>query len=86
MFAGTFLFLDVWACLAVLDCCLQAVTPVEDEILLAVMAIMLEWRNKKEDWFLFNWFVYLCINLQKECKDIQCIHMQCIRRTPADSY
>ncbi|KAF7701263.1 E3 ubiquitin-protein ligase listerin [Silurus meridionalis] len=42
------------ACLVVLDCCLQAATPVEDEILLAVMATMLEWRNSKEEWFLFN--------------------------------
>ncbi|XP_053501105.1 E3 ubiquitin-protein ligase listerin isoform X2 [Ictalurus furcatus] len=45
---------SVWACLAVLDCCLQAATPVEEEILLAVMATMLEWRNSKEEWFLFN--------------------------------
>uniref|UniRef100_A0AAR2INV3 E3 ubiquitin-protein ligase listerin n=1 Tax=Pygocentrus nattereri TaxID=42514 RepID=A0AAR2INV3_PYGNA len=30
-------FLGVWACLAVLHCCLQAETPVEEEILLAVM-------------------------------------------------
>ncbi|KAK2823506.1 hypothetical protein Q7C36_020106 [Tachysurus vachellii] len=45
---------SVWACLAVLDCCLQSETPVEDEILLAVMATMLEWRNSKEEWFLFN--------------------------------
>ncbi|KAK3550418.1 hypothetical protein QTP86_025164 [Hemibagrus guttatus] len=45
---------SVWACLAVLDCCLQTATPVEDEILLAVMATMLEWRNSKEEWFLFN--------------------------------
>ncbi|XP_034168229.2 E3 ubiquitin-protein ligase listerin [Pangasianodon hypophthalmus] len=45
---------SVWACLAVLDCCLQAATPVEDEILLAVMATMLEWRSSKEEWFLFN--------------------------------
>ncbi|TSK16143.1 E3 ubiquitin-protein ligase listerin [Bagarius yarrelli] len=45
---------SVWASLAVLDCCLQAATPVEEEILLAVMATMLEWRNSKEEWFLFN--------------------------------
>ncbi|XP_058267542.1 E3 ubiquitin-protein ligase listerin isoform X2 [Hemibagrus wyckioides] len=45
---------SVWACLAVLDCCLQTATPVEDEILLAVIATMLEWRNSKEEWFLFN--------------------------------
>lgn len=53
--------LGVWACLAVLDCCLQTATPVEDEILLAVMATMIEWRNSKEEWFLFNRFVYLDI-------------------------
>ncbi|KAM9456136.1 E3 ubiquitin-protein ligase listerin [Clarias gariepinus] len=45
---------SVWACLAVLNCCLQAETPVEEEILLAVMATMFEWRNSKEEWFLFN--------------------------------
>uniref|UniRef100_A0AAR2LAV9 E3 ubiquitin-protein ligase listerin n=1 Tax=Pygocentrus nattereri TaxID=42514 RepID=A0AAR2LAV9_PYGNA len=47
-------FLGVWACLAVLHCCLQAETPVEEEILLAVMATLLEWRNSREEWFLFN--------------------------------
>lgn len=62
---GMFLFLGVWACLAVLDCCLQAATPVEEEILLAVMATMLEWRNSKEEWFLFNRFVDLCIIFRK---------------------
>ncbi|KAL6472979.1 hypothetical protein MHYP_G00191670 [Metynnis hypsauchen] len=45
---------SVWACLAVLHCCLQAQTPVEEEILLAVMATLLEWRNSREEWFLFN--------------------------------
>uniref|UniRef100_A0A8B9HFL6 E3 ubiquitin-protein ligase listerin n=1 Tax=Astyanax mexicanus TaxID=7994 RepID=A0A8B9HFL6_ASTMX len=44
----------VWACLAVLHCCLQAETPVEEEILLAVIATLLEWRNSKEEWFLFS--------------------------------
>lgn len=41
-------------CLAVLHCCLQADTVVEDEILLAVVATMAEWRNSREEWFLFN--------------------------------
>lgn len=41
-------------CLAVLHCCLQADTAVEDEILLAVVATMAEWRNSREEWFLFN--------------------------------
>ncbi|XP_062870283.1 E3 ubiquitin-protein ligase listerin [Trichomycterus rosablanca] len=45
---------SVWACLAVLHSCLQTETPFEEEILLAVIATMLEWRNSKEDWFLFN--------------------------------
>uniref|UniRef100_W5KT23 E3 ubiquitin-protein ligase listerin n=1 Tax=Astyanax mexicanus TaxID=7994 RepID=W5KT23_ASTMX len=45
---------SVWACLAVLHCCLQAETPVEEEILLAVIATLLEWRNSKEEWFLFS--------------------------------
>lgn len=45
----------VWACLSVLHCCcLQAQTAIEKEILLAVVATMLEWRNTKEEWFLFN--------------------------------
>ncbi|XP_073685432.1 E3 ubiquitin-protein ligase listerin [Garra rufa] len=44
----------VWGCLAVLLCCLQANTAVEDEILLAVIATIAEWRNSREEWFLFN--------------------------------
>lgn len=59
------LFLGVWACLAVLDFCLQAATPVEEEILLAVVATMLEWRNSKEEWFLFNRFVCVCISAER---------------------
>ncbi|XP_066507230.1 E3 ubiquitin-protein ligase listerin [Hoplias malabaricus] len=46
--------LSVWACLAVLHSCLNAETPVEEEIFLAVIATMLEWRNSKEEWFFFN--------------------------------
>ncbi|KAL7847637.1 hypothetical protein AOLI_G00223550 [Acnodon oligacanthus] len=45
---------SVCACLAMLHSCLQAETPVEKEILLAVMATLLEWRNSREEWFLFN--------------------------------
>ncbi|KAK1800486.1 hypothetical protein P4O66_005706 [Electrophorus voltai] len=45
---------SVWACLAVLNCCLQATTPVEEEILLAVVATVLECRNSREEWFLFS--------------------------------
>ncbi|XP_016128925.1 E3 ubiquitin-protein ligase listerin isoform X2 [Sinocyclocheilus grahami] len=44
----------VWGCLAVLLCCLQADTTVEDEILLAVVATIAEWRTSREEWFLFN--------------------------------
>uniref|UniRef100_A0A671LMQ2 E3 ubiquitin-protein ligase listerin n=1 Tax=Sinocyclocheilus anshuiensis TaxID=1608454 RepID=A0A671LMQ2_9TELE len=44
----------VWGCLAVLLCCLQADTAVEDEILLAVVATIAEWRTSREEWFLFN--------------------------------
>uniref|UniRef100_A0A673KHL8 E3 ubiquitin-protein ligase listerin n=1 Tax=Sinocyclocheilus rhinocerous TaxID=307959 RepID=A0A673KHL8_9TELE len=44
----------VWGCLAVLLCCLQADTAVEDEILLAVIATIAEWRTSREEWFLFN--------------------------------
>ncbi|TRZ03495.1 hypothetical protein DNTS_000509, partial [Danionella cerebrum] len=45
---------SVLRCLAVLLCCLKADTAVEDEILLAVMATIAEWRNSREEWFLFN--------------------------------
>uniref|UniRef100_A0A671QU41 E3 ubiquitin-protein ligase listerin n=1 Tax=Sinocyclocheilus anshuiensis TaxID=1608454 RepID=A0A671QU41_9TELE len=45
---------SVRGCLAVLLCCLQADTAVEDEILLAVVATIAEWRNSREEWFLFN--------------------------------
>ncbi|KAK9968251.1 hypothetical protein ABG768_002585 [Culter alburnus] len=45
---------SVRGCLAVLLCCLQAETAVEDEILLAVIATIAEWRNSREEWFLFN--------------------------------
>lgn len=44
----------VRVCLAVLHCCLQADTAAEEEILLAVVATMAEWRNSREEWFLFN--------------------------------
>ncbi|KTF85777.1 hypothetical protein cypCar_00015104 [Cyprinus carpio] len=46
--------IGVRGCLAVLLCCLQADTAVEDEILLAVVATIAEWRNSREQWFLFN--------------------------------
>ncbi|XP_076024787.1 E3 ubiquitin-protein ligase listerin [Genypterus blacodes] len=45
---------NVCGCVSVLLCCLETNTPVEEEILQAVMASMMEWRSSKEDWFLFN--------------------------------
>ncbi|XP_056103772.1 E3 ubiquitin-protein ligase listerin [Rhinichthys klamathensis goyatoka] len=45
---------SVRGCLAVLLCCLQADTDVEEEILLAVVDTIAEWRNSREEWFLFN--------------------------------
>uniref|UniRef100_A0A8C4NMU6 E3 ubiquitin-protein ligase listerin n=1 Tax=Dicentrarchus labrax TaxID=13489 RepID=A0A8C4NMU6_DICLA len=45
---------DVYGCLAVLLCCLKANTQVEDEVVQAVLATVMEWRNSKEDWFLFG--------------------------------
>ena len=47
-------------CLAVLLCCLKAGSEVveevvEEEVLQAVLASVREWRNSKEDWFLFGW-------------------------------
>lgn len=45
---------DVYGCLAVLVCCLKACTEVEEEVLLAILATIMEWRNSREDWFLFG--------------------------------
>ncbi|KAM3869223.1 E3 ubiquitin-protein ligase listerin [Diretmus argenteus] len=45
---------DVCGCVSVLLCCLKADTPVQEEVLQAVLATMMEWRNSKEDWFLFS--------------------------------
>uniref|UniRef100_A0AAQ5XRZ8 E3 ubiquitin-protein ligase listerin n=1 Tax=Amphiprion ocellaris TaxID=80972 RepID=A0AAQ5XRZ8_AMPOC len=45
---------DVYGCLAVLLCCLQANTHVEEEVVLAILATVMEWRNSREDWFLFS--------------------------------
>uniref|UniRef100_A0A673YU46 E3 ubiquitin-protein ligase listerin n=1 Tax=Salmo trutta TaxID=8032 RepID=A0A673YU46_SALTR len=46
--------LGVCGCVSVLLCCLKASTPVQEELLIAVLATMMEWRNRKEDWFLFS--------------------------------
>ncbi len=45
---------DVYGCLAVLQCCLKANTQVEEEVVQAILATVMEWRNSKEDWFLFG--------------------------------
>ncbi|XP_022063447.2 E3 ubiquitin-protein ligase listerin [Acanthochromis polyacanthus] len=45
---------DVYGCLAVLLCCLQASTQVEEEVVQAILATVMEWRNSREDWFLFS--------------------------------
>ncbi|KAM9437421.1 E3 ubiquitin-protein ligase listerin isoform 1-T1 [Salvelinus alpinus] len=45
---------SVCGCVSVLLCCLKASTPVQEEMLTAVLATMMEWRNSKEDWFLFS--------------------------------
>uniref|UniRef100_A0A8K9XDK5 E3 ubiquitin-protein ligase listerin n=1 Tax=Oncorhynchus mykiss TaxID=8022 RepID=A0A8K9XDK5_ONCMY len=45
---------SVCGCVSVLLCCLKASTPVQEELLIAVLATMMEWRNSKEDWFLFS--------------------------------
>uniref|UniRef100_A0A672HLZ2 E3 ubiquitin-protein ligase listerin n=1 Tax=Salarias fasciatus TaxID=181472 RepID=A0A672HLZ2_SALFA len=44
----------VSGCLQVLLCCLQAGTHVEVEVVQAILATVMEWRNSKEDWFLFS--------------------------------
>lgn len=45
---------DVYGCLAVLLCCLKTNPHVEEEVVLAILATVMEWRNSKEDWFLFG--------------------------------
>ncbi|XP_074528876.1 E3 ubiquitin-protein ligase listerin [Halichoeres trimaculatus] len=45
---------DVYGCLAVLLCCLEANSHVEEEVVMAILATVMEWRNSKEDWFLFG--------------------------------
>ncbi|XP_042355123.1 E3 ubiquitin-protein ligase listerin [Plectropomus leopardus] len=45
---------DVYGCLAVLLCCLNANTQTEEEVVQAILATLMEWRNSKEDWFLFS--------------------------------
>ncbi|KAK5612984.1 hypothetical protein CRENBAI_003373 [Crenichthys baileyi] len=45
---------SVYGCLAVLLCCLNANAQVEEEVVQAVLATMMEWRNSREDWFLFS--------------------------------
>ncbi|XP_075958001.1 E3 ubiquitin-protein ligase listerin [Anarhichas minor] len=45
---------NVYGCLAVLLCCLKANTHVEEEVLQAILATVMEWRSSKEDWFLFS--------------------------------
>ncbi|CAL1573458.1 unnamed protein product [Knipowitschia caucasica] len=45
---------DVSGCMAVLLCCLEAQTSVDDEIVLQILDILMQWRNCKEDWFLFH--------------------------------
>uniref|UniRef100_A0AAY4AGT9 E3 ubiquitin-protein ligase listerin n=1 Tax=Denticeps clupeoides TaxID=299321 RepID=A0AAY4AGT9_9TELE len=44
----------VTSCLAILHCCLKEDTPVAEEVLSAVIATIMEWRNSKEEWFLFS--------------------------------
>lgn len=45
---------DVYGCLAVLLCCLKANTQIDEEVVQAILATVMEWRNSKEDWFLFG--------------------------------
>uniref|UniRef100_A0A7N8YK83 E3 ubiquitin-protein ligase listerin n=1 Tax=Mastacembelus armatus TaxID=205130 RepID=A0A7N8YK83_9TELE len=45
---------DVYGCLAVLLCCLNANTEIEEEVVQAILATVMEWRNSREDWFLFS--------------------------------
>ncbi|XP_015237598.1 PREDICTED: E3 ubiquitin-protein ligase listerin [Cyprinodon variegatus] len=45
---------SVYGCLAVLLCCLNGNTPVEEEVIQAILTTIMEWRNSREDWFLFS--------------------------------
>lgn len=45
---------DVSGCMAVLLCCLKAQTPIDDDVVLNVVDMLMQWRNSKEDWFLFH--------------------------------
>uniref|UniRef100_A0A3P9M3P8 E3 ubiquitin-protein ligase listerin n=1 Tax=Oryzias latipes TaxID=8090 RepID=A0A3P9M3P8_ORYLA len=45
---------DVHGCLAVLLCCLHADAAVEEDIVKAVLATVMEWRSSREDWFLLS--------------------------------
>ncbi|KAM9729215.1 E3 ubiquitin-protein ligase listerin [Menidia menidia] len=45
---------NVYGCLAVLLCCLNVNTHVEEEVVQAILATVMEWRNSREDWFLFS--------------------------------
>lgn len=45
---------DVSGCMVVLLYCLEAQTPIEDDLVLNVLDILMQWRNVKEDWFLFH--------------------------------
>ncbi|XP_054482407.1 E3 ubiquitin-protein ligase listerin [Anoplopoma fimbria] len=45
---------NVYGCLAVLLCCLKANTHIDEEVVQAVLATLMEWRSSKEDWFLFS--------------------------------
>ncbi|XP_012683168.2 E3 ubiquitin-protein ligase listerin [Clupea harengus] len=64
---------NVSSYLAVLHCCLRADTPVEDDVLLAALASMMEWRNSKEEWFLFN------SDLGKVSADDLCLAVEMMR-------
>ncbi|XP_060942216.1 E3 ubiquitin-protein ligase listerin [Limanda limanda] len=45
---------NVYGSLVVLMCCLKANTEMEEEVLYAILVTMMEWRNSREDWFLFG--------------------------------
>uniref|UniRef100_A0A8C5E2F3 E3 ubiquitin-protein ligase listerin n=1 Tax=Gouania willdenowi TaxID=441366 RepID=A0A8C5E2F3_GOUWI len=49
---------NVCCYLAVLQCCLNANTHVDVEIIQAILATVMEWRNSKEDWFLFSRWIH----------------------------
>nr|XP_006628262.1 PREDICTED: E3 ubiquitin-protein ligase listerin isoform X1 [Lepisosteus oculatus] len=60
-------------CLAVLHCCLRSEITVDQEVLLAFLTTMMEWRNRKEESFLFN------VDLKEASPELLALNVEMIR-------